>query len=90
MYSLGVTIYELLNDPKSPFPTYTHTGSESAYYPEKRIAQPIKGVPKDIMDALLRCLKYNPDERFSSIAEMDLCVQSLYMKYVGNKQRHLP
>ena len=90
MYSLGVTIYELLNDRKSPFPTYTHTGSESAYVPEKRVAQPIKGVPKDVMDALLRCLKYNPEDRFSSIAEMEMCVQGLYMKYAGNRSKQLP
>lgn len=86
MYSLAMTIYELLNGRQVPF--QDSVGRDQAWRTRilgKKPIQPIKGVPDDVNTVLLRCLDYDPEKRYATCRDMENAVLILYVKYTNKK-----
>ena len=92
IYSLGVVIYELLNSGRLPFmsPTDKNTPQERSRASVKRLSgktpiPPLKGVNARLMDILLKCLAYNPDDRFANMQQMQAALRAyMYGKVDDN------
>lgn len=75
IYSLALVIYQLLNHYRLPFMPQSATLTQEDYarafemrVTEHRAIEPIKGVKASIMNILLKCLSYEPSQRYSSFA----------------------
>lgn len=94
MYSLGVVVYELLNDGRIPF----QQGADRVAAYRRRLEEgaPIprlKGIPEDVNDVLARCLETEPGKRYPTFRELEQTVRGLLMKYTGQAPRrtgHVP
>jgi serine/threonine-protein kinase len=67
IYSLGVTLYEAicLQHP-FPGPNYLLQKEKMVFMP---LAEAAPQAPKDFCDAIERCLRYDPKDRYQSVAE---------------------
>lgn len=63
IYSLGITIYELLNG-KPPF-----FEGDLAYQHLNMDPKPIKGIPPELQEIIFKCLMKNPSERWQTAEE---------------------
>ena len=83
MYSLAVVIYELLNGGRLPFMSASDRNSDE----ERRKARqrrlsgkeaigPIKGVDGRLMQIILKCLAYNPDDRYPNMQQMQAALRA--------------
>jgi len=73
IWSLGITLYELLRT-KPPFSP--DRGQVLAQI-ERRTLRPLPGVPMELSQAVLRCLRKRPEERWTDAAELEQVLNSL-------------
>lgn len=92
IYSLAVMIYELFNGGRLPF--QQGVGMEErkracdVRLEERKQIPPLKGVPADVNETLLRCLDVDPRRRFAHCGDLADASTELYLKY--KKMRALP
>ena len=100
IYSLAITIYEMLNGGRLPFQedlSRKKTGGATSVremraaavktrLEELRTVQPIRGVPQDVNELLLRCLQKDPEKRCANCAELSQQTLTLYAKYCTGRR----
>lgn len=71
IYSLGIALYMILNDNKPPFfaPGITERDAYNMRM-EGREIYPPKNAPTVLSNIILKCCKYNPEERYSDIIDV--------------------
>ncbi len=96
IYSLGVTIYEMLNGGRLPFQADLGKNTDVPLrarrdeanrlrMEEQKAVQPIRGVPQDINDLLLSCLQADPAKRCADCEELYRNVLVLYARYCARR-----
>ncbi len=66
IFSLGVVLYEMLAGGRRPFTGQTHAELTAGIL--YRDPEPLRGVPRSLERAVLRCLRKDPELRFNSAA----------------------
>jgi len=87
MYSLAVMIYELLNG--NQLPLQLGIDRELAWKErlvDLRPVQPLKKIPEDVNEVLMRCLEIDPQKRYANCSELADVVDALYVKHQAAKR----
>ncbi len=85
LYSLAVMIYELLNGGRLPLQQGDGAENRKNAWKQRldelKPVPPLKGIPADVNEALLRCLESDPKRRFANCRDAADTSLELYMKY---------
>lgn len=87
IYSLGLILYLLLNNGKLPFEENDYLKAIDRRFMGEEI-KPIPGVNKNLMSIVIKCVKYNPDDRYTNVNELYADLYKLYMKGLGSTKSY--
>ena len=80
MYSLAVTVYQMLANGHPPLQHYVRDGNKTGDLLRQPVP-PIKDLPADVNEALLRCLQEEPGRRLANMEELERVTSKLFYKY---------